>query len=586
MEQKVGVKESFSIIKRIWDYAEKWKIAFFLAFLGGSTAPLFYSYMNSYLYQLFVNLCKNQNKEPIYNHMKVLGIFLILGVIFYGVCFGVIFIINARVKGAARKAIYRHTQKLTEEYLNSKHSGDIATRVTKDFNDAMELTGYTLAGYENPFAMLITIAGTFFIICYRSWILGLISLILSCINLAVINRYIKPLQLKEKKVKEASSEAAQEIVNTLSGMGISRIFGFQQMLKQEYEKKANDIYTSNISVIRKRTNIHLTTDMQSIFSSAGVMLVGLYLALKGQLDIATVVFIVNMQTTLSSTTARFGDRIAGCQKNIVSGKRLIEYIETPEEEERENRKNPDSKAEYAIEMQNVQFQYKQAEKKLFDNVSLMVKRGENIALVGGSGGGKSTIFKLIMEFEQKDAGSIRLMGNDLEEYSYEVVRGMFSYVPQDCYLFDGTIRENILLGNPCATEAVLQDVIEKAYLKELVDELHDGYNTEIGEGGCKLSGGQRQRIAIARAMIKDAPIILLDEATSSLDSNSEEEVKHAFEELMKGKTCITIAHRISTIKNANRILVLEGGKIVEQGTHNSLIKQNGRYAKLYNMQFV
>lgn len=585
MKEKIGLKDSYQIIKKIWKYTGKWKFPLFLAFIIGSTAPFFYAYINSELYQLFVSLCVDSEKTKIYKTFIILAVSLILAIVVYALCFGIIFVTNAKVKGKMRKAVYTHTKELPESYLSMSYFGDIATKITKDFNDAMELMGYTFLGYENPLAMFITIIGACLVIGWCNWILGLLSLALTILNLLVINHYIKPLQQKEKSVKEASSEAAQEIVNTISGMGVSRIFGFQDTLKERYLEKAESIYQNNISVIIKKTNIHLTADIQQVVSSAGVLLVGLFLALRGIISIPTVIFIMNMQTTLSSTAVKFGDRIANCQKNLVGAKRLLDYMDVSEEELREDQVAPNLKAEYAIKFECVRFRYKNTEKDIFNDLSLCIKKGENVALVGSSGGGKSTIFKLLMAFEERNAGSILLMGQEIDKYSYTTIRSMYSYVSQDCYLYDGTIRENILLGNPDATQEMLDEVIEKAYLSDFIMKLENGYDTEIGEGGVKLSGGQKQRIAIARAILKDAPIILLDEATSSLDSNSEEQVKKAFQSLIKGKTCITIAHRISTIQDTDQIFVLEDGRIVEQGKSSVLIEKNGRYAKLYRMQF-
>ena len=206
-------------------------------------------------------------------------------------------------------------------------------------------------------------------------------------------------------------------------------------------------------------------------------------------------------------------------------------------------------------------------------------------MVGGSGGGKTTLYKLMLEFAVKKGGIIRMFGHDSEQYSVHTMRSFFSYVPQDCYLFDTTIYENVRMGRPDATEAEIKQALADAFLTEFIASLPDGMYTEIGERGSKLSGGQKQRIAIARAFVKNAPIILLDEATSALDSKSEQEVQEALNHLLEGKTSIIIAHRISTIENCDRIIVLEKGEVAEEGTHQSLLEQDGRYRQLYLMQF-
>lgn len=586
MKDKIGWKETFVIVRRIWSYSGNLKFFCILATIGCSFAPLFYSFTNSYLYQLFVNLCTTENKSTVFHSMKLLLLVLVVAILIFTVCFMIIFQTNVKVRGIAKKKAYIHTMNLQESNLNASSIGDLMTRITNDLDNAFELIGYTLLGYDNPFSMIITIIGTYIIIFQRNWILANISLLLAAINLLVVNHYILPLQKKESSVRKSSAEAGQVIVNTLSGIVEARTFGFQQLLKDRFTNKAEEIYQSNVSIIRKKTNILLAAAIQNVVSIVGIMLIGLYMVQKGYLDVATAIFIVNMQTTLSNTAAKFGERVANVQKNLVSGKRFLNFMDGTEETEREDRKLPNNKSVYAIELKDITFHYKDTDNTVLNHINIQIKNGEKVALVGSSGGGKTTLFRLLLNFESTDEGLIKIMGNDVKDYSIRTLRKMFSYVPQDCYLFNGTIRENILMGNPAATADDISQVIKKSCLKDWIDTLENGIDTEIGEGGSKLSGGQKQRIAIARAMLKDSPIILLDEATSSLDSSSEEEVKNAFIQLMENRTCITIAHRLSTIKESDQIIVLEKGEIVERGNHNSLLKQKGRYAELYQMQFV
>ena len=578
--------KSGTIIKQILQFAKPWKFRFYFGYIGGSTAPIFYAFINSYIYMLFINLCTATDKASIYNSMKWTGIVLLVAIAFYAICFGLIFTTHALIAGKVKKDVFLHAEKLPVSYVESRYSGDFATKVTKDFNDAIQITGYPFVGYNNPLAMFITIVGISCIIFFTNWILVIISLVLGLLNLLVVKLYIKPLQEKEQKVKATSSEAAQEIVNSLGGVVVSRMFAISSYLKEKYCNKAEKIYDNNVSIIRKKTNIMLITDIQSFLISSGVVVVGLILSVNGFISISKVVFVANLQMTLSSTLAQLGNKIVDCQKYIVSAKRLLEFMQAPEEIERSDLVKPDLSNDYSVEMKDLTFSYQEAKNDVLHRLNLSIRNGEKIAIVGSSGGGKSTLLKLLMAFEEPKSGEIKLFGNGTELYNYKTIRSLFSYVPQDCYLFEGSIKENILLGNPNASEEEYKNAIKSACLEEFIEELPDGSDTWIGERGTKLSGGQKQRIAIARALMKDAPIILLDEATSSLDSASEKEVQNALDNLMKYKTSIVIAHRISTIKNMERIIVLENGTVLEEGTHDMLMQQDGRYKRLYAMQYI
>lgn len=586
MNEKISWKESFLIIHRVWNYSGNLRVFCILAAIGSSCAPLFYSFVNSYLYQLFVRLCVDTDKDNIIHSMKILLIVLCLVIVLVAVCLLTIFEINVTVRGRAKKKAYSHAMKLQESVLSTSYVGDLLARITKDFDNAFELMGYALIGYDNPFSMMITVFGTYIIILRNSILLANLSLLLTVINLIVVNYYIPPLQRKEEKVRKAASVAGEAIVNTLSGLMESRIFGFQDLLRERYTGQVNDMYKSSISIARKKANIQLLASIQGVFSSMGIILIGLLLSKKGSLDLPTLMFIANLHLNMSNTMGRFGERIASVQRNLVSGKRFLEFMDAKEEVERENKETPDRKALHAVEFSHVGFRYQEDQPNILNDLSLDINNGESLAIVGSSGGGKTTLLKLLLNFETIGQGTLKVMGHNIEDYSIETLRSLFSYVPQDCYLFDGTIKDNILLGKPDATEEELKKAIRQSYLEDFINSLKDGYNTEIGESGSKLSGGQRQRIAIARAMLKDAPIILLDEATSSLDSNSEQMVRDALIKLAENKTCITIAHRLSTIKESDRIIVLEKGSIVESGNHDSLMELNDRYAKLYQMQFV
>lgn len=581
--KELTLKESFSVILRMWHLISKYRLRFYVGFLVGSTSTFFFRFLDSYLVEEFTEACVSGNNDMLMKNLLMVCGMVLFGIIVYPLSFGMVYTTYSMISGEVKKKIFDKALKTKLSYLESEYSGELVTRVTADYNDAIQMVAYPVVGQGNPFAMVFAIIMIAVVILYRSPILGVISLALTAINLLIVKFMVVPLREKEKKTKEITGRASQSIVDSLSGTMISRMFGLRHMLVERYEKETDAIYNNNLSLIRKKSILTLLVDMQSFISFICVCAIGLYLCTKDIVDIPTVLFISLLQMSLGTYVRELSNKVSEMQKYIVGAKRLFEFFDAPEEIERPEQAKPECRAEKAVELKDVCFTYPDSDKPLFDKFSLEIKNGERIGIVGGSGGGKSTLMKLLLEFNEADSGQINLYGNDVQNYSQSQVRGLFSYVPQDCYLFDGTIRENIALGNENVTEEEMNKVIENAYLTEFIASLPEGLDTRVGERGSLLSGGQRQRVAIARAFLKNAPILLLDEATSALDSQSEEIVQKAVDRLMDNRTSIVIAHRLSTIENMDRIMVIEKGQTLEEGTHEELLAKKGRYYQLYNM---
>ena len=581
--KKLTFKESFSVILRMWHLIPKHRFRFYVGFLAGSTSTFFFRFLDSYLVEEFTEACVSGNNDMLMRNLLMVCGMVLFGIIVYPLSFGMVYTTYSMISGEVKKKIFDKALKIKPSYIESEYSGELVTRVTADYNDAIQMVAYPVVGQGNPFAMVFAIIMIAIVILYRSPILGVISLALTGINLLIVRFMVAPLREKEKKTKEITGRASQSIVDSLSGTMVSRMFGLRHMLVERYENETDAIYNNNLSLIRKKSILTLLVDMQSFISFICVCAIGLYLCTKDIVDIPTVLFISLLQMSLGTYVRELSNKVSEMQKYIVGAKRLFEFFDAPEEIERPLQAKPEYRAKKAVELKEVCFTYPDSDKPLFHKFSLEIKNGERIGIVGGSGGGKSTLMKLLLEFNVADLGQINLYGNDIQNYSQSQVRGLFSYVPQDCYLFDGTIRENIALGNENVTEEEINKAIENAYLTEFIASLPEGLETRVGERGSLLSGGQRQRVAIARAFLKNAPILLLDEATSALDSQSEEIVQKAIDRLMDNRTSIVIAHRLSTIENMDRILVIEKGQVLEEGTHEELLVKKGRYYQLYNM---
>ena len=312
---------------------------------------------------------------------------------------------------------------------------------------------------------------------------------------------------------------------------------------------------------------------------------GSHLILTKQITSGNFVSFITALILLYTPIKNLGNNFNAVQFSFMAIERIFNILDSkPKIVSKENAIKLNS-IQNDISFENVYFEYLK-DKPVLKNINLEVKKGQTIAFVGNSGGGKSTIVSLIPRFYDIKSGSIKIDGVDLRDYTLESLRANISVVFQDNFLFSGTIKENILLGNENATQEQLQKAVEMAYLTDFVKDLKEGLDTQIGERGIRLSGGQKQRVAIARAFLKDAPIVILDEATSALDNKAEAIVQKAIENLMQDKTVFVIAHRLSTIRNADKIVVINQGEIVESGTHEELLNiNNGAYKTLYEMQF-
>ena len=372
---------------------------------------------------------------------------------------------------------------------------------------------------------------------------------------------------------------------TFAGNKIMTAYNLQDMQNEKFEKQINEQFHLAM-VLTKR--VGWMSPIMYFVCSIGIALVmayGNHLILSGQMTAGSFASFVASLLLLYKPTKTLGINLTQLQNTFVAMSRTFELFDIqPQIQSPENPLQMNS-LENSIEFRNVYFEYEE-NTPILKNFSLSVRKNETIALVGNSGGGKSTVVSLLPRFYDVKSGSIEFDGTDIRKFDLKSLRSNISFVFQDNFLFSGSIKENILMGNESATDEQLENVIKLAHLDEFIDSLENGLDTPVGERGSTLSGGQRQRVAIARAMLKDAPIVILDEATSALDNKSEAIVQKALDNLMHQKTVFVIAHRLSTIKNADRIAVVNEGELAELGTHDQLMSiEDGIYKNLYQMQF-
>jgi len=568
---------------RMWGFVKPWKIRFVIGFLVGSISPIYMTLFSSWLLKETIHAVELSSTAMLFNTIKIGVILLIIFIIIFPITYYLTYYVFAMASGLSRKTLFKHIQKLPMSYIEDHYSGDISTRLTTDLNDATQLFGYPLVGQFNPFSLIIAVIISTIVLLYSNFILGIISLSFAGIVFLISSISSKVIRKVEIKVKSGMSKSTQALVDTLGGMKIIRLFGIKTRMLNKYKQEVEEIYNQELKIIKYKAFFSTISNSQVFFSNMIIVFVGVLLCKNGYLTVPVMVFIVNLQAQIGFYIVRAVKNIIASQRYIVSANRIFEILDTEIEVERVDKQTPDFNSKFAVEINNLKFKYANRDENVFDGLNLNIKNLETVAIVGGSGGGKSTIFKILLDYVNENNGTVKIYGHNKKDYSNKTLRSIISYVPQSNYLFDGTIYENILWGNVNATYDQVIKAAKDAYIYDFIMSLPDGFDTRVGEFGAGLSGGQRQRISIARAFLKTAPLLFLDEATSSLDTQSEIEVQKALAHLMEGRTCIVVAHRLSTIKNADKIVVLEKGIIIEEGNHEALINLNGRYHDLYQM---
>lgn len=427
--------------------------------------------------------------------------------------------------------------------------------------------------------------GLIAVMLYSSWKLAIIGVIVLCVAFV-------PVALIRKRIKSASNKnmviggnITTNINETYSGNKVMAAYDLQDRQENYFRKQIWDSYDIGMSLLKRAGWMSPLMYLIASFGIATVLGVGTYLINSGQMTAGAFASFVTSLLLLYKPVKTLGNTLTGIQNIFVAMGRVFELFDlTPAIQDCENPKTLTA-LNKDIEFKDVCFEYV-PNQPVLKNINLTIPKNETLAIVGNSGGGKSTLVNLIPRFYDIKSGSIKIDGVDIREFSLKSLRQNISMVFQDNFLYSGTIKENIMMGNPDATTEELMEAIKSAHLQDLISELPEGLETELGERGMTLSGGQRQRVAIARAMLRNAPIVILDEATSALDNESEAIVQKAMDNLMQNRTVFIIAHRLSTIKNANRIAVINEGELVELGKHEELMSiEHGQYKALYEMQF-
>ncbi len=508
--------------------------------------------------------------------LGLLGLYLVrYFCMYFTTCWG--HVMGARMETDMRRDLFHHYQRLSFSYYDKNNTGEMMSRIVSDLFDITELCHH---GPEMLLISSIKIIGSFAILLTINWKM---TLILLAVTLCII--VFSAFQRKKMRDVFADNRKKIAVVNSriqdsLSGIRVVKSFANEKIEIKKFEGTNEAFLESKRSSYRVMGMFHATNNFMQGFLYIAILISGGYFIAKGTLEpteLAVYALYIGLFLGPVDMLLHFTEVF---QRGFSGFRRFAEILnQIPDIRDNPGAKDlPPTKGH--VVYQGVGFSYEQGKEVLHD-ISFEIRPGTTVALAGASGGGKSTICSLLSRFYEVKEGSVSIDGYDIRDLKLESLRRQIGIVQQDVYIFNGTVRENILYGKPDATEEELILAAKRADIHDFILSLPDGYDSELGERGVRLSGGQKQRLSIARVFLKNPPILILDEATSALDNESERKIQAAITELSKGRTVLVIAHRLSTIKNADEIIMIEDGKIAERGTHESLVAQNGVYAKYH-----
>ncbi len=547
--------------------------------LGKSSSNFLIQSINNFLNQSLVN---NGKVTTLAFICIFLVSFVVLKNLFIYLSYYVLNPLKNKVVNQLREELYDKVLRLPIGFFNEKRKGDLMSRMTNDVNEVETSVVGTLEGWiRDPLNIIITLTALLLI----SYQMTLLILALIPVLGLVIGRITRSLKRHSQDVASKYGETLSTLDETLGGLRVIKAFNVEKILRGKFFKSNEELLSSKNKISYRRDLASPLSEVMGVALFTAVLYFGGVMVLKNQLLQASAflmflgVFynIINPAKTLSTS-------FSNMRKGAAAIGRIEEILNTPVTVD----DNPNGKLLPAfndkIEFRNVQFSYEDV--VILDNINLTIEKGKTVALVGSSGAGKSTLADLVPRFHDVTGGEVLIDGVNIKDYYLTSVRSLMSIVTQEPILFNDTIGNNIALGQQGATQEQIEEAARIANAHDFILKKEDGYKSNIGDRGAKLSGGERQRLTIARAVLKNPPILILDEATSSLDTESERLVQDAINNMMQNRTSIVIAHRLSTIRHADEIVVLQKGRIVERGNHEALMEQHGFYRKLVDMQEV
>ena len=584
--QENSQTNSMRLYRRLWRYLSDYIPIFITSILAmlvvAATMPAFASLIVPMINDGFVH--KNLSNMG-WIAAAIVGLFLVRGV------FNVLNeyltgLLSGKLVLRMRGEMFAKLQRLPIHFFHENTSGRTISRVLNDAGQITEAGFNIITVIIKDGLSIVFLLGWLF---YLEWKLTLVTFFAIPIVGVCIRLSSKYLRRLSRENQQELGKTVQILSENITGVKMVRIYGGQQYEENRFVNNINTVFKNGLKqALASTANTAFTQFVVSI-ALAGIVYFAAMMAVDH--DTANDFSAGEFMSFLTAMIAMFDPikRITGVlqsmQRGLAAAESVFSFLDFPEEDDKGSLKALSAPISGNLVLNNVSFRYPNAEKDSLSNINLNIHAGKTVALVGASGSGKTTLSALIARFYDVSSGEILLDGTDIREYALPLLRENISLVSQDIFLFNATIADNIAYGGRAnASEDEIINALKSANAWEFVSKLPNGMLTEIGENGAKLSGGQRQRIAIARAILKNSPVLILDEATSALDTESERMVQAALDELMKNRTTIVVAHRLSTIENADEIIVMDNGKIVETGTHAELLAKKGRYAALHTVQ--
>ena len=577
------MKSNRETIKKVWKYIEKYRLQLVISILlaGFSVALTLYVPILAGRAIDYIIGTGRVNFNGVSGILKTIAVVIVLTAILQWIMNAVNNRITYNVIRDMREAAFEKIQKLPLSYIDSHPYGETVSRVIADVD---QFADGLLMGFTQFFTGVVTIIGTLIFMIRLNWQITIAVLLITPLSLVVADFIAKNTHSMFKLQSETRGEQTGLIDEIIGNLKVVRAYSHEDEALRDFDEVNERLRKCSLKATFFSSLTNPGTRFVNNVMYAVVALVGAFAVISGGLTVGALTSFLSYANQYTKPFNEISGVITELQNALTCASRVIELIEekpqTPDAPDAERIENADGN----VELEDVYFSYTK-DKPLIEDFNLSVKKGQRIAIVGPTGCGKTTLINLLMRFYDADSGKIKVDGRDIMRVTRESLRRSYGMVLQDTWLKAGTIRENIVMGKPDATDDEVRAAAIESHAHSFIRRLPDGYDTVIGEDGGNLSQGQKQLLCITRVMLCLPPMLILDEATSSIDTRTEIKIQEAFGQMMEGRTSFIVAHRLSTIREADIILVMKDGHIIEQGSHDALIKENGFYAELYNSQW-